>query len=119
MGETKEARVLIRVGSPWITTCCPTCGKSVSSAWKFCSECGQALSFNLFHDIVKIGSPESLTTSSEWVEYSSTGYTREFFLVRLKELEEHCLIKTDPTVKLARDAYIAACFLNFNHEGNN
>jgi hypothetical protein len=54
--SVKEAIVLVKLhASPWYNTICPYCKHPVSSAWKFCADCGQAISFKNFNRIVRAG----------------------------------------------------------------
>lgn len=113
INEVKEAKVFVRVGSPWICTCCPNCGTSVSSAWGFCAKCGQAMSFEHYRRVQQIGGPESVTRGGVWVECVATDkkLCKEYFIKKLEELEKQCLVSDeDGTLKIMRDAYLKTCF---------
>lgn len=109
--SAKEAIVLVKLNaSPWYNTICPYCKHPVSSAWKFCADCGQAISFNNFHRIVRAGEAR-INLTDEWTEcVADSNMCKDYFIQHLAYLEDECLIEPTKDFKEAREAYLKACF---------
>lgn len=109
--SVKEAIVLVKLNaSPWYNTICPYCKHPVSSAWKFCADCGQAISFNNFNRIVRAGY-KRIKLTDEWTEcVADSNLCKDYFIRQLAFLEDDCLVEQGKDVKEAREAYLKACF---------
>lgn len=109
--SAKEAIVLVkRDASPWYKTICPYCKHSVSSAWKFCAECGQAMSFNNFNRIVRAGNIR-INLTDEWKEcVADSNLCKDYFIQQIAILEDDCLIERGYDFNEAKDAYLKTCF---------
>lgn len=107
----KEAIVLVKRGTtPWYNTICPYCKHPVSSAWKFCADCGQAISFNNFNRIVRAGE-NRIKLTDEWTEcVADSNLCKDYFIRQLALLEDECMIDQRNDLKEAKEAYLKACF---------
>ena len=108
--SVKEAIVLVKRGaSPWYNTICPYCKHPVSSAWKFCADCGQSISFNNFQRIVRAGY-KRINLPDDWTEcVADSNLCKDYFVRQLAFLEDECLIEQGKDFKEAREAYLKAC----------
>jgi hypothetical protein len=109
--SAKEAIVLVKLdASPWYNTICPYCKHPVSSAWKFCADCGQAISFNNFSRIIRAGY-KRINLTEEWKEcVVDNNLCKDYFIRQLESLEADCLVETGKEFNEAREAYLKACF---------
>ena len=109
--SVKEAIVLVKRGaSPWYNTICPYCKHPVSSAWKFCADCGQAISFNNFSRIIRAGY-KRINLTEEWKEcVADSNLCKDYFIQHLAYLEDECLAEPAKDFNEAREAYLKACF---------
>ena len=107
--SAKEAIVLVKLhASPWYNTICPYCKHLVSSAWKFCADCGQAISFNNFNRIVRAGY-KRIKLTDEWTEcVADSNLCKDYFVRQLAFLEDECLVEQGKDFKEAREAYLKA-----------
>lgn len=106
----KEAIVLVKLGAPWYMTICPYCKHPVSSAWKFCADCGQAISFNNLSRIIRFGD-KRINLTDEWKEcVIDSILCKDYFVRQLKTLETDCLVEPAKDFNEAREAYLNACF---------
>lgn len=110
MANPKEAHVYVQYGSPWISCCCPACGKTVYSNDKFCVECGQALKFNDYKRVLEIGASR-LKVTGGWKRIVIDDAVKEAYLRRrLEKLEAECQIEDSPILRIMREEYIKTCF---------
>ena len=109
--SVKEAIVLVKLhASPWYNTICPYCKHPVSSAWKFCADCGQAISFKNFNRIVRAGD-KRINLTDEWTEcVADSNLCKDYFIRQLAILEDECLVEQGKDFNEAREAYLNACF---------
>lgn len=107
----KEAIVLVKLGaSPWYNTICPYCNHPVSSAWKFCADCGQAISFNNFNRVIRAGY-KRINLTEEWKEcVVDNNLCKDYFIQQLGILEDDCLVEPGKDFNEAKEAYLKACF---------
>lgn len=111
MANSKEAHVYVQDGSPWISCCCPACGKTVYSNDKFCVECGQPLMFNDYKRVLEIGGPRKLNVTGRWKRIFIDDAVKEaYFMRRIEKLEAECQIEDSPILRIMREAYIKTCF---------
>ena len=111
MANPKEAHVYVQDGSPWISCCCPACGKTVYSNDKFCVECGQPLMFNDYKRVLELGSPRKLNVTGRWKRIFIDDAVKEaYFMRRIEKLEAECQIEDSPILRIMREAYIKTCF---------
>jgi len=105
----KEATVYVQKGSPWITCCCPVCGKTVYRSQKFCPECGQALSFNDYRIVSETGG-HGIKLPYAWQRIVIGDAVKLEYITRtLKKLEAECQIEDGPILRIMREAYIKTC----------
>ena len=109
--SVKQALVLVKRGaSRWYNTICPYCKHPVSSAWKFCADCGQSISFNNFQRIVRAGY-KRINLPDDWTEcVADSNLCKDYFVRQLAILEDDCLIEQGKDFKEAREAYLKTCF---------
>ena len=109
----REAIVFVRHGSPWITTNCPNCGKHIPFDQKFCSECGQEMSYEHFKKVRQTGGA-GLKMTGTWTQCipDDDGVNREVFIRELEKLERVCQVhpKDETILKIMREAYVNSCF---------
>lgn len=110
MANPKEAHVYVQNGSPWISCCCPVCGKTVYSTDKFCVECGQPIMFNDYRRVLEVGG-RRLNITGTWKRIIIDDAVKEAYLRhRLEKIEAECQIEDSPILRIMRDAYIKTCF---------
>lgn len=103
----KQAMVYVQHGSPWICTCCPTCGKAVYGSQNFCPECGQALAFDDAR-MVREGQ-RGIKLPPTWQRLILNDAVKAEYLKRqLERLEAECQAEENPILRIMRDAYIKA-----------
>lgn len=108
---TKEAQVFVRFGVPWVTTLCPECNDRVNPEDKFCSHCGQALSFDLYRAVLKGTLKPKRTT--KWTEVvPDTEATRKSLEQALIDLEKKYCVpeRNEPILRIMREQYIKSVF---------
>lgn len=111
MANPKEAHVYVQDGSPWISCCCPACGKTVYSNDKFCAECGQPLMFNDYKRVLEIGGPRKLNVTGRWKRiFIDDAVKKAYFMRRIEKVEAECQIEDSPILRIMREAYIKTCF---------
>lgn len=108
---TKEARVFVRFGVPWVATLCPGCNEKVEPGNNFCAHCGQKLSFGIYRAVLK-GTLKPKRTP-EWTEVlPDTEATRKALEQVLIDLEKkYCVPGRNASIlRIMREQYIKTVF---------
>lgn len=109
----KEVRIFIKNATPWLSAICPGCCKIVYTDQKFCTNCGQELSFIDYRKVLHGGGSSIHKLPRDWTEYIvDDTLNKNAFIQRLEQLEQDCHVNSkDSTIlKIMRNAYIETCF---------